>query len=785
VGNEPASSPAYWAPIGLSSAPVSSVFGRTGAVAAQSGDYTAAQVGLGNVLNVAQEPALGNPSENGEILSSTTAGVRSWIVPPSAPVSSVFGRTGAITAQPGDYTAVQVGAEPTLGDPLSNGQVVSSTSAGVRSWISVQAPITGAPASWPSTWAWSALTGIPSLVNSFNSRSGAVTPASGDYTAAMVGLGNVLNVSQEPALGAPAANGYLLSSTTTGVRSWVAPPTGGGLTIQTPTLSNSMTLTMGQGVLFDLGSLSTLGSNVSLTFSGGTGGVGDYIRVASGGYTITWQNCLNCPAIDPTSSSKQLIGPIVLGNDGNYYVPGTTSPYIAAYGPYGSSASAAPATSGYQMCNWVANGLGCANANGYFTTVAAGAGVSVSNGVLSVSSGGVTNAMLAGSIATSKLASLQGSDSNVLTAGTISGTGATLCTDSNGGATTSGCSSGGGEVPVTVAPTGPVSDPGGPYDYLFNNSGGALTFNLPAAVAGMQRCYGNSVGTTGAITITAASGNTIALLGANSAAAGSLTSGGAAGDGLCLASDAANHWMAYPESGTWSNGVTSLAAPLRDPGANGIVKRTALGVTAAAGYADVVGLFGSGSCSGYLNSSGTCSTPGGSMPTEVNGDIIAGVSGSWTATNSLSSGTTLNGAPIATAATGGSLTTSGAFGVTLTATAATNVTLPVSGTLSQTVASGSGLAIGVTSLGSDHCTGDSGQPATVTATATGVLTTDVVQSSPNTAFTSSNTGFYPASGGGVTVNAYISAANTVAFQICNWTASAISPVLSVNWRVTR
>ena len=36
-------------------------------------------VGLGNVLNVVQEPALGNPGGNGWVLSSTMAGVRSWV----------------------------------------------------------------------------------------------------------------------------------------------------------------------------------------------------------------------------------------------------------------------------------------------------------------------------------------------------------------------------------------------------------------------------------------------------------------------------------------------------------------------------------------------------------------------------------------------------------------------------------------------------------------------------------------------------------------------------------
>ena len=40
--------------------------------------------------------------------------------------------------------------------------------------------------------------------------------------------GALSNLGGEPALGNPSTNGYILSSTTAGVRSWVAPPTGGG-----------------------------------------------------------------------------------------------------------------------------------------------------------------------------------------------------------------------------------------------------------------------------------------------------------------------------------------------------------------------------------------------------------------------------------------------------------------------------------------------------------------------------------------------------------------------------
>lgn len=44
---------------------------------------TKIQMGLGNVLDVVQEPALGNPSINGQVLTSTTGGVRSWATLPT------------------------------------------------------------------------------------------------------------------------------------------------------------------------------------------------------------------------------------------------------------------------------------------------------------------------------------------------------------------------------------------------------------------------------------------------------------------------------------------------------------------------------------------------------------------------------------------------------------------------------------------------------------------------------------------------------------------------------
>jgi hypothetical protein len=128
----------------MASGSVVSVFGRQGAIAQQTGDYTTDQVteGTANKFFTAAraqaamaglyqtpisgapsswptlgtaaghastdfEPALGNPSVSGYVLSSNTAGARSWVAQ-SGGVASAFGRTGAVTAHSGDYTTDQV-----------------------------------------------------------------------------------------------------------------------------------------------------------------------------------------------------------------------------------------------------------------------------------------------------------------------------------------------------------------------------------------------------------------------------------------------------------------------------------------------------------------------------------------------------------------------------------------------------------------------------------------------------------------------------------------------------
>jgi hypothetical protein len=87
------------------SSDVLSVFGRTGAVVAQNGDYTYAQISGTPQLAQTFAPIAG------EFLTGYTAATGLFTAAtPSYPVTSVFGRTGAVVAASGDYTAAMVGA---------------------------------------------------------------------------------------------------------------------------------------------------------------------------------------------------------------------------------------------------------------------------------------------------------------------------------------------------------------------------------------------------------------------------------------------------------------------------------------------------------------------------------------------------------------------------------------------------------------------------------------------------------------------------------------------------
>jgi len=124
---------------------VSSVFGRSGDVSAAPGDYTAAQVT--NAVDKTQ--SYPNPAWIASIPWAKITGA------PAPPVSTVFGRSGAVVAMGGDYTAAQV------------------TNA-----VDVTQSYANPP--WLASLAYGKLTGAPTIVNSLNSLVGAVVLAAGE-----------------------------------------------------------------------------------------------------------------------------------------------------------------------------------------------------------------------------------------------------------------------------------------------------------------------------------------------------------------------------------------------------------------------------------------------------------------------------------------------------------------------------------------------------------------------------------------------------------------------------
>jgi hypothetical protein len=91
---------AYAAKSDITGGLVTSVFGRTGDVVAQSGDYNAGQV----LYAVDQRVGYSNPMWLASLDYSKLTNVPANV----GAVSSVFGRTGAVVAAAGDYTAAQV-----------------------------------------------------------------------------------------------------------------------------------------------------------------------------------------------------------------------------------------------------------------------------------------------------------------------------------------------------------------------------------------------------------------------------------------------------------------------------------------------------------------------------------------------------------------------------------------------------------------------------------------------------------------------------------------------------
>ena len=221
-----------WEPTTLAGA--MSVFGRTGAIMPQTGDYTFAQI-AGSVA-AGQLPSAGGDL-NGTLTGArvtglqnrpvgtavpTTGQVLAWDGAQWAPqavtgvgVTSLFGRTGAVTGQTGDYSFGQIsgtvgsGQLPAASGDLS-GVLNAPTVARIQSRpVSSTAPTVGQVLAWSGTqWAPQGQSG--GGVTTVFGRAGGVTAQTGDYTFAQI-LGTVGNA-QLPSAGGD-VSGTLTSTT--------------------------------------------------------------------------------------------------------------------------------------------------------------------------------------------------------------------------------------------------------------------------------------------------------------------------------------------------------------------------------------------------------------------------------------------------------------------------------------------------------------------------------------------------------------------------------------------
>lgn len=143
------------------------------------------------------------------------------------------------------------------------------------------------------------------------------------------------------------------------------------------------------------------------------------------------------------------------------------------------------------------------------------------------------------------------------------------------------------------------------------------------------------------------------------------------------------------------------------------------------------------------------------------------VNGGALGTPSSGTGTNLTGIPISTGISG--------LGTGIATALAVNT--GTAGAPAILIAKGA-TAMGTSAISSGSCA------SVVTATATGVQTTDAISATFN-ADPTSTTGYIPSTSGMLTIIMYPTAGN-VNFKVCNNTASSITPgAVTINWRVAR
>lgn len=118
---------------------VSSVFGRTGTVVAQAGDYDDSEVSAAASAT--------NYTPTGPTVEGHLAGIDTALGSGGGAVSSVFGRTGAVVAQSGDYDDSEVSAAASATNYTPTASNVEGHLAGIDTALPTAGPISSdAPA---------------------------------------------------------------------------------------------------------------------------------------------------------------------------------------------------------------------------------------------------------------------------------------------------------------------------------------------------------------------------------------------------------------------------------------------------------------------------------------------------------------------------------------------------------------------------------------------------------------------------------------------------------------
>src|SRR5207244_3240811 len=181
---------------------VTSTFGRTGAVTAQTGDYSFTHIS--GTVAVGQLPSTGGDL-NGSVTGARVTGLQNRPVGATVPttgqalvwdgtqwapanvsggVASVNGRAGAVTAQRGDYSFGQIGGSVAAGQlPASGGDLSGALQAPTVAklqgrTVASTAPSSGQVLAWSGTQ-WAPATPASGGVSSVYGRSGAVTGGAG------------------------------------------------------------------------------------------------------------------------------------------------------------------------------------------------------------------------------------------------------------------------------------------------------------------------------------------------------------------------------------------------------------------------------------------------------------------------------------------------------------------------------------------------------------------------------------------------------------------------------